>query len=347
MIGYYVHHAGYGHLQQARCIAAHVTGDITGLSSLRKPSGWPGQWVTLPRDDCNGLPVNPSAGGQLHWAPLGHAGLRDRMAAIAAWIQCAEPSVFVIDVSVEVSTLARLMGIPIVIPVLPGVRDDPAHRLGYGLAEQLIAPWPASISPALLRGGPDRPERIRHVGAFSRFDGRGRAVRLCRAQTQSRSRRVLVLQGSGGTSITDDDLRAAAASTPGWTWNALGGGCRQWAEDPWPALCQADVVVTHAGLNALAEVAAARKPAVVIPQARPYDEQLTTAQALASTGLAITAGSWPPGHSWAGLLGMALDLGGERWETWSSGTGARQAAEIIEAAGHPRGRTGQRCAARL
>jgi UDP-N-acetylglucosamine:LPS N-acetylglucosamine transferase len=61
--------------------------------------------------------------------------------------------------------------------------------------------------------------------------------------------------------------------------------------------------------NALAEVAAARKPAVVIPPARPHDEQLTTARALASAGLAVTAEAWPHGRLWSALLGAALDRG--------------------------------------
>ena len=51
MIGYYVHHLGRGHLEMARCVAARLTGDVTGLSSLARPAGWPGEWLTLPRDD--------------------------------------------------------------------------------------------------------------------------------------------------------------------------------------------------------------------------------------------------------------------------------------------------------
>ncbi|MEP7022395.1 MAG: glycosyltransferase [Actinomycetota bacterium] len=342
MIGYYIHHVGRGHLQHAGCVAAHFTEEVTGLSSLQEPPGWPGQWITLPRDDTGGPPVEPSAGGQLHWAPLRDAGLRDRMAAIAAWIQHADPSAFMIDVSVEVSALARLMGVPVVVPVLPGVRNDPAHRLGYGLAEQLIAPWPAFISPALLFGMPERTAEIQHVGAFSRFDGRAPDGKTRLAG----NRTVMVLQGNGGTTVTDQDVREAAASTPGWSWTVLGGDSGRWEEDPWAALCRADVIVTHAGLSALAEVAAARKPAIIIPQARPHAEQVTTSRALASAGLAITAESWPAGRHWATLLGAALDLGGDRWGTWSSGTGARQAAELIENLNCRNAGTARRCAAR-
>jgi UDP-N-acetylglucosamine:LPS N-acetylglucosamine transferase len=111
-------------------------------------------------------------------------------------------------------------------------------------------------------------------------------------------------------------------------------------------LCRADVVVTHGGMNAIAEVAAARKPAVVVPQARPHGEQLATCRALARAGLAVIADGWPQAASWPSLLRTALELGGERWTAWSPGTGAHDAAEIIESAGaRQRGRS-MGCAAR-
>ena len=343
MIGYYVHHVGRGHLQQARCVAARLSGEVTGLSSLDMPPAWPGGWITLPRDDMGEPAIEPTARGELHWAPLGDAGLRDRMAAIAGWIQRAAPSVFVTDMSVEVSALARLLGVPVVSLVLPGTRGDQAHRLGYALAERLIAPWPPFISGLLPDGAQPWCSKIRHAGAFSRFDGRA-----TEPGTGLRGEKptVVVFQGGGGSDVTGSHLREAAASTPDWTWTALGGQAGRWAEDPWPALCRADVVVTHGGLNAIAEVAAARKAAVVIPQARPHGEQQATARALGSAGLAVTADPWPEAGSWPSLLRAAIELGGHRWQAWSSGTGASRAAELIESVGnHQPGTGGSRCAA--
>jgi hypothetical protein len=81
MIGYYIHHVGRGHLQQARCIAAQLSCGVTGLSSLAEPDGWPGSWIRLPRDDMAGAAADPESGGQLYWAPLGDAGLRWRSRA--------------------------------------------------------------------------------------------------------------------------------------------------------------------------------------------------------------------------------------------------------------------------
>lgn len=327
MIGYYAHHLGQGHAETARCIAAWLTDEVTVLSSLARPPGWPGGWLMLPRDDDGTTAREPGAHGQLHWAPLGHRGLRDRMAMITRWIQHAAPSVFVVDVSVEVAALARLTGVPVVTIVLPGKRRDPPHRLCYALAEAMLAPWPASVSSLLLDGDSSWMDKIRHVGAFSRFDGRAR-----QAGTAGHRRSVLVLLGRGGSGISGADLRQAAAATPGWRWTSLGGGVGRWVEDPWPALCRATVVVTHAGLNSLAAVAAARKPAVVVPQARPHDEQLMTARALAGSGLAIVAHPWPQAARWPALLRAAAELGGERWAEWSPGTGAQAAAEVIQSA---------------
>ena len=343
MIGYYVHHHGRGHLEMARCVAARLTGNVTGLSSLGRPAGWPGEWLTLPRDDAAEAAIEPAAHGQLHWAPLGDQGLRDRMAAIAGWIQRAAPSVLVVDVSVEVTALARLMGVPVVSVVLPGRRGDPAHRLGHALAEALIAPWPAPCPESCSTAPARRLTRIRHVGAFSRFDGRPPAPSPAR---RGGTLSVAVLSGGGGSEVTGRHLRRAAAATPGWAWTILGGTAGQWAEDPWPALCRADVVITHGGLNAIAEVAAARKPAVVVPQDRPHGEQRATAHALARAGLAVTADPWPQDATWPALLRAARELGGARWAAWSTGTGAQDAAQIIESIGAHQPGGDSRCAAR-
>ena len=323
MIGYYVHHVGHGHLRNAVCIASALDCEVTGLSSLPRPDTWVGPWIELARDD-GGHPVrDPDAHGRLHWAPLRDVGLAARMARIAAWIDAARPAALVVDVSVEVAVLARTMGIPILVMALPGDRSDPAHQWGYSLADAVLAAWPAGL------GDMDRDlcpwgDRTHHVGGLSRFAGRSAT-----SPTPGRRRRVLVLQGSGGTSIGQADLAAAAVAAPDWDWHRLGPGA--WADDPWPELCAADVVVTHAGLGALADVAAACRPAVVVPEDRPHDEQRATARALGDAGLATTSGHWPDGDEWPDLLAQALGVGGSGWGCWRTDGAAERAARVIEA----------------
>jgi hypothetical protein len=124
------------------------------------------------------------------------------------------------------------------------------------------------------------------------------------------------------------DVAAAAVATPDWDWHRLGPGA--WSEDPWPDLCAADVVVTHAGLGAIADVAAANRPAVVIPEPRPHDEQYATARALGDAGLAVTADRWPRDHDWPGLLVRALARGPD-WRRWGTDGAAERAARVIQA----------------
>ena len=103
MIGYYVHHQGNGHLTRAATIARHLgTGLVTGLSSRPRPLEWDGPWVTLPRDDVSpvGDAADPTAHAALHWAPLAHSGLRERMAMLADWVRTVAPRLVVVDVSV-------------------------------------------------------------------------------------------------------------------------------------------------------------------------------------------------------------------------------------------------------
>ncbi|PPK64975.1 glycosyl transferase family 28 [Actinokineospora auranticolor] len=146
--------------------------------------------------------------------------------------------------------------------------------------------------------------------------------------------------GSGGLDVDPRQLRACAAATPEWTWTAMGPEpvderpnlrWAGWAEDPWDALCAAEVVVTHGGQNAVAEVAAARRAAVVVPQARPFGEQRTTAAVLSRARLAVVAPRWPEPARWPELLRRARERGGDGWQRWSPGDGAARAAAELDA----------------
>ncbi|MFJ4969944.1 glycosyltransferase [Streptomyces sp. NPDC088755] len=337
MIGYYVHHQGSGHLHRARSIAARCPLTVTGLSSLPAPDDWPGPWVRLPRDDDGdpGAFGDVTAGGRLHWAPTRHAGLRGRMARIARWIEETSPRLVVSDVSVEVALLARVLGTPTAVVAMRGDRTDPPHRMAYDLAELLLAPWPATLAE------PGWPRHWRaktvHTGAFSRFDGRPPAPAEERPHGAP-PRRVLLLMGTGGTDISAAEVAAASAASPGWRWVTLGGPDGRWSADPWPSLCAADVVVTHAGQNALAECAAARRPAVVVPQERPFGEQAATGRALTRGRLAVVTPRWPKAKDWTALLEQAHANGGERWSRWAPGDGAARAARALADAARDDGR---------
>jgi hypothetical protein len=318
VIGYYVHHVGAGHLNRARAVAAAMVRragpPVTGLSTLAAPADWPGPWVRLDRDDTEPHPVDPTAGGRLHWAPDGDAGLRSRMAAISAWVEAEHPDVLVSDVSVEVTLLARLHGVRVVSVVLPGDRGDGPHRTAHAVSSGLVACWPRQAT-GMVRGlAAAERDRLRHVGALSRLPVHDETAEPVPGT-------VLVLSGRGGGHPSAELVRAAEADAPQWSWRVL-GGTGEWVDDPTAAVRAAQVVVVQAGESAVADVAACRRPAVVVPAARPFDEQAATAGALAR-------GPWPcrvlpemRATGWAQTLDDVAALDGRGWASWCDAAAA-------------------------
>ncbi|WP_371030541.1 glycosyltransferase [Pseudoclavibacter sp. JSM 162008] len=323
-IGYYVHHQGGGHARRALAIARECSMPVTGLSTLTKPDAWLGPWIRLERDDMALSPLEPTANGALHWAPVDDEGMRRRMARISTWIAETAPTVFVSDVSVEVAALARLHGVPVVSVALPGVRTDAPHTLGFGLSDAILAAWPVGIT-GMLPGVPSHIEaRIHQVGAISAAE-RGHSA------GPGPIRRVLVLAGSGGGGMTSAQIREAKRQTPGVEWDEIGTTPGNRVADPGPRIREASLVITHAGQGAIADVAAAQVPAIVVPQPRPHDEQITSARVLAATpNLPVIVAETFDRDDWAGLLDAASELDGRQWATWNDGGGALRAAALLD-----------------
>ncbi|WJL96596.1 glycosyltransferase [Microbacterium sp. ET2] len=331
MIGWYVHHHGWGHATRLQAILPHLVDEVTVFSSLPEPPGLSAgaRWVTLPSDADDIVTADgarrsarhfgdETARGSLHWAPIAHPGHRARLAVIADWAAAIEVSVFVVDVSAEVAAFVRLLGIPTVVVAQPGRRTDRPHRMAYEMADRILAPWAAGTMPAEGLTGFD--DRVRRVGGVSRYDGRGadRAV----------GRRVLFL----GRTLADSALRQAIAllRADGWSVETAGTGDGDRADDVWPMITRAQVVVSAAGQNSVADLAAANARAVVVPQERPFDEQGETGRVLAAGGWAevapCTAGSEQ-------LVALVQRAAGRRpdWSGWQvSGAAARAAAVIDE-----------------
>ena len=337
MIGWYVHHHGWGHMTRMQAIRPHLGDEVTVFSSLPEPASLPPEtvWVQLPSD--SDAVVGPdgvsreahelgdvTARGTLHWAPLGHPGHQARLAAIAEWVAIHPTSAFVVDVSVEVTMLARLLGVPTISVAQPGDRTDAPHRLGYDLADRILAPWAPGMIPAKALVG--REDRVRSVGAISRYDGRARTE----ADADDDVRRVLFL------GLALDPVRLAQTrellSADGWVVESAGAGSDDRIDDVWPLLRRATVVVSAAGQNSIADLAAADARAVVIAQERPFDEQREMARVLAAHGLARTVAADASPAEVVDSIRRAADTA-PRWDVWQvSGSAARAAAAIEELA---------------
>lgn len=336
MIGWYVHHHGWGHVTRMLAIRPHLDDDVTVFSSLPQPEGLPSRttWVQLPSDsdaviDADGCRREArdlgdvTAHGALHWAPVRHPGHQARLAAIAEWVAVRPVSAFVVDVSVEVTIFTRLLGVPTIVFAQPGDRSDAPHRLGYDLADLILAPWaPVTIEAVELIG---RDDRVRRVGAVSRYDGRPRPERGDDAVDE---RRVLFLSRTLDAPRLTETIDLLTAD--GWVVDTAGAGDDDRVDDVWPLLCRATVVVSAAGQNGIADLAAADARAVVIAQDRPFDEQEATARVLAAQGLAETVrADASPAEVVQSIRRAAAST--PRWSGWQvTGAAARAAAAIDE-----------------
>lgn len=210
MIGYYVHHQGYGHLARAMSICARLRHQTTALSSLQFPATHPFDAVVeLPRDDLAKRPLKPTAGGSFHWAPHHDNGFHARMDAVARWIGEARPDAFVTDVSVEIATFVRLLGVPVIVVALPGTRFDAPHLLAHRLADHIIAARPRELlAPSWLRAHDDKTS---YVGGISRYDGRAHPAPDGRPHADIR---VLVLAGAMEISVPRSTTAREHARAP-------------------------------------------------------------------------------------------------------------------------------------
>lgn len=326
MIGWYVHHHGAGHAARLRATSPWLD-EVTALTSAGGPL--PCERVELPLD-LDDVPEDQAAGGTLHWVPVGNAGLRERMALISRWIARARPAAMVVDVSVEVALLARLHGVPTVVVAQRGVRTDAPHALAYAQAAAVVAPWTAGTHHAT----DGLPEDTVFTGAISRFDAA--------AFGPPEGDDVLLLLGAGGHGVDARAVAAAAAATPSRTWHVAGGldlrapgvVCHGAGGDVEALLRRCSVVVGSAGGNVVAEVAAARRPYVCLPQERPFAEQRRQADALRALGVAEVCEAWPT--DWSAVLAAAEARDVTRWAELHDGHGAERLAATIAAVAAPR-----------
>ncbi|SCB75224.1 MULTISPECIES: hypothetical protein [unclassified Gordonia (in: high G+C Gram-positive bacteria)] len=325
MIGYYVHHQGRGHCSRATAVAGHLGTDVVALTSASLTAPVFSEVITLERDDSDPQPRDVDAGGLLHWAPRHDGGLRTRMAQLAEFVETRRPAAVVVDVSVEVTLFLRLMGVPVIVTAQPGVRDDLPHQLAYRAAHAIIAPWPAELyQPDWLR---EHLPKTVFTGGISRFDGRLPVSHPTFAAD------ILVVTGAGGVPGAPHPATTLGEELPEHTVVGLGPAFGTWVDDPWPFLCSARVTVIGAGQGSVADAAAAGRPAVVIPEDRPFAEQRATGNTLARSELALVTSSWPSTERWRLILDTAGSSSPE-WSRWHTAGAAERAARAIEAVAH-------------
>jgi hypothetical protein len=332
-IGYFVHHQGRGHAERAAAIvnALPSTRPVV-LFSAREDIFPPlGAHVRVqkipslfeaPADAAPAL-ANARTPATMHCAPLGWGSITHAIATIASWFDNARPALFVTDVSAELAQLARIASVPCVSVLQHGQRDDPGHMAAYESAIGILAPY------ATVLEQPGRPEWMiakTHFAPGVGIDAKPLDRLAARATLglAADADIVVVVAGGGGTGTPGTPLTLGARAEPEATWLTIGAVEREWhatvpgnlhhlgwVDCPELYIAAADRVVSSAGNTTVHMIAAARRPWVVVPEWRYFDEQLWKARMLAEAGAAVTLDHWPAqGAAWSEAWAKAamLDL---------------------------------------
>ncbi|NJB86594.1 putative glycosyltransferase [Lewinella marina] len=331
-VAFYVHHHGSGHATRTRVLAAALPSEVpvhVFTSAPERFKGWErGTVHTLPPDVAPDRdPARDLLEDQvLHYAPVEVPDVSRRMALIANWIAEHRPAWFIVDLSVEVALFVRLCGVRVALVRLHGHRDDLAHRGAFGLADRLLAPFPAELedahTPAWVRG------KTTYLGAFSRYDHRTEDRLSCRQLLglPPDARIATVINGRGGGARVPSEWAKIAAAVPDWLFllvgevdpdSATGPGNLRAAgrqSDTFPWLRAADVVVGSGGTNTMFEIGAARVPYLSLPEPRPFDEQHCKMEALQRHGLTRIVPPGLPPAAWREWLEAAREQEVKGWD---------------------------------
>ena len=342
-IGFYVHHHGRGHANRAQQIIQHLEEPVTvfGSSLDAVQSSARIEKVVLPMDTVDPSPPHdwPDV---LHYAPLEVPGIRERMFRMAQWVRDTNPSLLVVDVSVEVTLLARLLGVPTVVMRQNGLRNDLPHQAAFQSSIGLLAPYSFALED---EGTPSWVQnKTYYAGGFSRYAGR--SLRRAEARRQvgmhSDTTYVVVMNGLGGTGNPLEKIKQAALKCPDQQWWVVGPTHPTdetlpvnvrvvgRVDDTFPYLKGADVVVASAGNNTVMEVATAGTPYVCIPEERPFQEQVAKADALRRMRAARVLPTWPATADWPSILQSMTGSDTAALTTLIDPDGAKECARYIK-----------------
>lgn len=341
---FYAHHHGRGHLARVAAVCRELGPERCTVATSHPEASDalpPGADVcSLPTDVPSGPTGDVTAGGALHWAPEHEVGAA-RVHAITGWLLDRRPSVALVDASVEVALTVRLAGVPVVVVRLHGDRTDAPHDLAHRLARSIVAPFPAELEH------PSTPAWVRvktvHSGFVTpapRSTGPDRAPGV--------QGRVLVVWGQGHPPPPAGALDAAAAATPGRTWEMVGPPCPDgvlervrhhgWVDDVAACIATADIVIGPPGDGLVGDVAGAGARFVAVCEPRPFDEHRYKAEALGAAGAAIVLDRWPEPGAWRAVLQHADELDPGVLPSLGTDGAARIAAHLGDVAAGHRGR---------
>ena len=341
---YYVHHHGSGHLMRALAITSqlkdsHVT--FLGSDLARYKDIIPQNIHCIDLSDDVASPTDLFASRKelsfLHYVPMNVEKVARRTAVIAEALHALFPVVLIVDVSVEVTILATLGGIPTIVIRQNGDRDDPAHLHAYECAQLLIAPSAEVLMNPSLHDWVNK--KTVFPGGFSKYSASAQFTE------QVEDHAIGVIVGSGGTSLDGTVINALATQCPERSITVIGNIAEEGKvfapnvvmygqiSNPAAVLARCGIVIGNAGHNTVMEMADLKKKFVCIPEDRPFQEQLRKADLLERNGIAVIVQPQDLADAdWKAIIGKAEYLPEDCWQGVTSGSAlteiARQLHEI-------------------
>jgi UDP-N-acetylglucosamine:LPS N-acetylglucosamine transferase len=309
---YFVHTHGAGHratfqmlypaLQQTFNVVALTTNDAVytdlrqnqKLTVIKLPSKSPANAPALEHTFSKAFEATPYA-----------TEAADRAGALVEIIKRYKPVALYCDGLPELAIMARSMGVPVVLVHLPGnAMADPTQVFAYKLADHIVAHFPEVLEQPHYAF----EDKTFYSGYMSRYANQEPAV-----DTEDNS----VISVLMGYDNYDDkvvkNMTADAKHTFVIIGNhhnyLLGRHCHQLGRiTDVAAAIKGNIVITAAGQNSVAELISLKKRLILLPESRPYDEQLMSALALVKNGSALLADTSYTAEDWLKVIKQANDL---------------------------------------
>ena len=227
----------------------------------------------------------------------------ERAKAMAEAITHYKPKAFYCDGVPELAVMARGMGVPVVLVHLPGnIIGDPTQVFAHELADHIIAHFPSTLEQANYRFA----SKTYYSGYMSQFSGH-----KFKESDHSNIERVTVLLGYDNydiailKNITKDENTQFTIINNKEDYD-IGKNCIQLGrvKNIREAIV-GDVVISAAGQNTVAELLSLGKRLILLPEPRPYDEQVVHANALADLNIVLLAQKAFSTEQWKEVLQKA------------------------------------------
>ncbi|MCE7065161.1 glycosyltransferase [Dyadobacter sp. CY326] len=227
----------------------------------------------------------------------------DRAKALAEAIARYKPKAFYCDGVPELAIMVRGMGVPVVLVHLPGnVMNDPTQVFAHELADHIVAHFPASLEQSDYHFA----SKTYYCGYISQYAGHASD-----ASNRSDIDNVTIILGYDNydesilKNITKDQNTQFTIIGNKRDYD-LGKNCKLLGQvkDISKAIV-GEVVISAAGQNTIAELLSLGKRLILLPEPRPYDEQVVHANVLANQNIALLAQENFSAEQWQNLLQKA------------------------------------------